>query len=172
MNRIIIINQGQDQLCQILSQQLNYCKVLDDFPASMQKDDGICWLPADNSRVDLAVEKLVNLIDHSHDAPAKIVMKSIVGTADDATDDQLTQWYGTNFQTLVMNHLYTIKMIDELEYPYTIIRTLPLTDEKVDRSVSQESEPFTGARSNVAAVSRVITQAILTDDYRNQSIGI
>lgn len=172
MNHTLIINQGQDQLCQVLSRQLDDCRVFDDFPASMQENDVICWLPADNSRVDLAVEQLVDLIDRNHVTPAKIIMKSIVGTADDAADDQLTQWYGQDFQKLVMDHLYAIKMIDELEYPYTIVRTLPLTNEVVDRSVSQEGELFTGEHSNVDAVSRVIAHAILTADYRNQSLGI
>ncbi|WP_295728714.1 saccharopine dehydrogenase related protein [uncultured Limosilactobacillus sp.] len=172
MGPIIIINQGQDGLCQALSQQLDHCKVLEEFPDSIDNLATLCWLPADHSRVDLSVEQLVHLLDQSPVTPAKIVMKSIVGTADDATDEQVKRWYGEKAQTLVLDHLYAIKMIDELEYPYTIVRTLPLTEHQINRSIIPEGQPFSGDQSNLDAVSRVIFQAIVTDDYRNQSIGI
>ena len=55
MNRIVIINQGQTELCRSLSQKLDHCLVLDSFQWSLEPSDTICWLPADNLRVDLAV---------------------------------------------------------------------------------------------------------------------
>ncbi len=172
MNRIVIINQGQTELCRALSQELDHCLVLDDFHWSLEPSDIICWLPADNSRVDLAVNDLVALLDHSAAQPAKIIMKSIAGTADDASDQQLTSWYGENAQQMVMDHLYAIKMIDELEYPYTIIRSLPLVDRPVDRSVMDEGQRFAGRNSSLQATSHLMKNVIMTDEFQNQSVGI
>ena len=149
MNRIVIINQGQTE-----------------------PSDIICWLPADNSRVDLAVGDLVALLDHSAAQPAKIIMKSIAGTADDASDQQLTSWYGENAQQMVMDHLYAIKMIDELEYPYTVIRTLPLVEQPIDRSVMKEGQQFSGKNSSLQITSQLMKKAIMTDEFQNQSVGI
>lgn len=172
MNRIVIINQGQTELCRALSQELDHCLVLDDFQWSLEPSDIICWLPADNSRVDLTVADLVALLDRSATQPAKIIMKSIAGTADDASDQQLTSWYGKNAQQMVMDHLYAIKMIDELEYPYTIIRSLPLVEQPIDRSVMNEGQQFSGKNSSLQATSQLMKKAIMTDEFQNQSIGI
>lgn len=172
MNRIVIINQGQTELCRSLSQKLDHCLILDSFQWSLEPSDIICWLPADNSRVDLAVTDLVDLLDRSSAQPAKIIMKSIAGTADDASDQQLTSWYGENAQQMVMDHLYAIKMIDELEYPYTIIRSLPLVEQPINRSVMNEGQQFSGENSSFQAASQLMKKAIMTDEFQNQSVGI
>ncbi|EEU30241.1 hypothetical protein HMPREF0501_00619 [Limosilactobacillus coleohominis 101-4-CHN] len=172
MNRIVIINQGQTELCRSLSQKLDHCLILDSFQWSLEPSDIICWLPADNSRVDLAVTDLVDLLDRSSVQPAKIIMKSIAGTADDASDQQLTSWYGENAQQMVMDHLYAIKMIDELEYPYTIIRSLPLVEQPIDRLVMNEGQQFSGKNSSLRATSQLMKKAIMTDEFQNQSVGI
>ncbi len=49
-------------------------------------------------------------------------MLSIAGTADDATNQQLQEWYGQQATQAVLAHQYAVKMIDEFELPYTIIR--------------------------------------------------
>ena len=99
-------------------------------------------------------------------------MKSIAGTADDASDQQLTSWYGENAQQMVMDHLYAIKMIDELEYPYTVIRTLPLVEQPIDRSVMKEGQQFSGKNSSLQITSQLMKKAIMTDEFQNQSVGI
>ena len=99
-------------------------------------------------------------------------MRSIAGTADDATDDQLTRWYGEAGQNLVMDHLYAIKMIDELEFPYTIVRSLPLTNDDVQRSLMTEGRPYLGNYSNIQQVATIIAQAADPERFKNQSIGI
>lgn len=172
MKRIVIVNQGQPQLCQALLNQVPQATVKDDFTWAPATGDIICWLPGDKQRVDLEVAELVRQLDQNRVQPAKIVMKSVAGTADDASMDQLSDWYGEEARNLVMDHLYAIKMIDELEFPYTIVRSLPLTNESVDRHPLAEGEPFSGQQSNVDAVAQLLADAVELKKFQNQSIGI
>ena len=127
----------------------------------------LCWLPTVNEYVDDEVQELAELIDHSLFLPSKIVMLSIAGTADDATNQQLQEWYGQQATQAVLAHQYAVKMIDEFELPYTIIRALP-TSLKVVR----EGEALEGKEIGLKQVAQIIEQAVTTDDFRNQSIGI
>lgn len=172
MNRIIIIDQRTDVLGKKVATLLPQALVKTDFQWQPHPKDVICWLADDNARVDVAVSDLVNLLDHWHIQPAKIVMKSIAGTADDASAQQLTAWYGQEASQHVADHLYAIKMIDELEFPYTIVRTLPLTNEPVNRQLLAEGQSMNGQFSNIDAVAKVIAQACHPDQLKNVSVGI
>lgn len=172
MNRIIIVNQRQDQLAKQVAHLLPQASIQEDFHWPVQDQDVICWLSNDNSRVDLTVNDLVTLLDQQHVRPAKIIMKSIVGTADDADDQQLINWYGAQARQLVADHLYAIKMIDELEFPYTIVRTLPLTSQPVHRQLCAEGQRMEGQQSNMQDVARVLAQACQPEQLKNVSVGI
>ena len=172
MSRIIIVNQGATNLCHAVQNRLPKAIVYTDFHWQPQSDDIICWLPDDECRVDLAVSDLVTMLDENGVQPAKIIMKSVAGTADDAETNQISEWYGEGGSTMVMDHLYAIKMIDELEFPYTIVRTLPLTTHKVHRQLMMEGKPFSGQTSNIEQVADVIAKATQLEWFKNQSIGI
>lgn len=172
MTRVIIVNQGQENLSQALNEQLPGATIKNDFNWQPRTQDVICWLPADKFRVDLAVNDLVTMLDKSGAKPAKLVMKSVAGTADDAGPEQWRAWYGQDAQNVVMDHLYSIKMIDELEFPYTIVRSLPLTERPVDRDLMEEGQPFQGQHSNLDQVAKILAQATQLNQFQNQSIGI
>ena len=63
-------------------------------------------------------------------------------------------------------------MIDELELPYTVIRSLPLTATASPAVITSEGQAVTGKGVSEETLAGVIEQALLTDRYRNQSIGI
>lgn len=172
MNRIIIVNQKQDELTKKVAHLLPKPLIRQNFDWQPQLGDIICWLANDKLRVDQEVNEMVTMLDHWHVHPAKIVMKSVAGTADDATDQQLTKWYGADSRQLVADHLYAIKMIDELEFPYTIVRALPLTDQPVQRQLTAEGQPMVGQFSNIDDVAQVIAEACSPDQLKNVSIGI
>lgn len=172
MSKVIIVNQEQDSLSRALSKQLPEAMIKNDFNWQPQDQDVICWLPADKSRVDLVVGDLVTMLDQNGVRPAKLVMKSVAGTADDAEPGQWQNWYGSDAQNVVMDHLYAIKMIDELEFPYTIVRSLPLTRQPVNRYPIEEGQPFQGSYSNLDQVANLLAQATQPDQYENQSVGI
>lgn len=172
MNRIMIVNQKQEVLAEKVAHLMPQAHIRQNFKWQPQSGDVICWLTNDKLRVDQEVNEMVTMLDHWHAHPAKIVMKSVAGTADDATKQQLTEWYGADGRQLVADHLYAIKMIDELEFPYTIVRTLPLTDQQVHRELTAEGQPMVGQFSNIDNVAQVIAKACSPDQFRNVSIGI
>ena len=91
---------------------------------------------------------------------------------DDATNQQLQEWYGQQATQAVLAHQYAVKMIDEFELPYTIIRALPITNEETSLKVVSEGNPLEGKEIGLGQVAQIIEQAVTTDDFRNQSIGI
>ena len=122
--------------------------------------------------MDDEVQELADLIDQSTFLPEKIVMLSIPGTADDASLEQVEKWYGKDARSMIMMYQYAVKMIDEFELPYTIIRALPITDEETSLKVVREGEALEGKEIGLKQVAQIIEQAVTTDDFRNQSIGI
>ena len=99
-------------------------------------------------------------------------MLSIPGTADDADDQQIVKWFGSKGRSWVMAHQYAVKMIDELELPYTIVRAVPLTNQDTTSIVVPEEHSLTGSQVGINQVAQVLKTALTTDRYRNQSIGV
>lgn len=99
-------------------------------------------------------------------------MLSIPGTADDASLEQVEKWYGKKARSLIMMHQYAIKMIDELELPYTIVRIPPLTTDETSAKIIAEGQPMTGGKLGIDQLVAVLQSIFDTERYRNQSIGI
>ena len=127
------------------------------FPANLV----LGWLP-DFSAPDLGVRNLVAAVDANPVAPQKIVMLSPAGIS----------WYGANAPTLLGDALYAVKMVDELELPYTVIRTLPVVRQGGGQKLSPEGEPMQGQATNQAALAHLFGTALQTAQYQNQSIGL
>ncbi|MFR0609988.1 saccharopine dehydrogenase related protein [Limosilactobacillus mucosae] len=172
MNRIILIGQRNDGLSEYLLSLMPDAIVEPSFHFELQSQDVLCWLPQPDDPVDQDVYDLVDLIDDSNVQPAKIVMLSIAGTADDATNEQLQKWYGKPALDLVLGHQYAIKMIDELEFPYVIVRALPIVPRETALKIIDEGQMMTGQAVGLAQAAKVLKTALTTDQYRNQSVGI
>ncbi|MBD5807135.1 saccharopine dehydrogenase related protein [Lactobacillus sp. 0.1XD8-4] len=172
MSRIVFVSRRYDKLVSLLMEKVPDAVATTNFKIDLQNGDVLCWLPTVMEFVDDEVQELAELIDHSLFPPTKIVMLSIAGTADDATVDQLQAWYGKQARQAVFAHQYAIKMIDELELPYTIIRTLPISNSETNVEIINEGHPLSGQRIGLKQVAQVIERAVTTDDFRNQSIGI
>src|SRR5699024_6476458 len=140
---------------------------LTSFKFEVQSGDILCWLTTVNEYVDDEVQELAELIDHSLFLPSKIVMLSIAETADDATNQQLQEWYGQQENQNILAQQYAVKMIDEFEFPYTIIRALPITNEETSLKVVSEGNPLEGKEIGLGQVAQIIEQAVTTDDFRN-----
>ncbi|WP_323062475.1 NAD(P)H-binding protein [Limosilactobacillus reuteri] len=172
MGRIIFISHRHDDLVPTIIKKVPEAVALTSFKLEIQRGDVLCWLPTVNEYVDDEVQELAELIDHSLFLPSKIVMLSIAGTADDATNQQLQEWYGQQATQAVLAHQYAVKMIDEFELPYTIIRALPITNEETSLKVVSEGRALEGKEIGLGQIAQIIEQAVTTDDFRNQSIGI
>ena len=94
MGRIVFISHRHDDLVPTIIKRVPEAVALTSFKFEIQRGDVLCWLPTVNEYVDDEVQELAELIDRSLFLPSKIVMLSIAGTADDATNQQLQEWYG------------------------------------------------------------------------------
>ena len=104
MGRIVFISHRHDDLVPTIIKRVPEAVALTSFKFEIQRGDVLCWLPTVNEYVDDEVQELAELIDCSLVLPSKIVMLSIAGTADDATNQQLQEWYGQQATQAVLAH--------------------------------------------------------------------
>lgn len=176
MARAVIVNTRHDSLAASLMKLLPDAVAASSFNLSLEEGDVLCWLPAENDPVDDQVNALVNLIDSSVMQPSRLVMLSIAGTADDASENELKQWYGHNAIGKVMAYQYAIKMIDELELPYTIVRVAPLAAKRLKKCgeaiVMAEGQQLPNEHVSISDLANILKLIVESGAYRNQSIGV
>ena len=172
MARIVVISRRHDKLARLITENSYAAVAANGFDVQLEAGDILCWLPQLNDPVDDSVQQLATLVDRSLFPPQKIVMLSIAGTADDADATQLKHWYGKRAMQAVWAHQYAIKMIDELEPPYVIVRALPLGAGAPNIKVVDEGQPLTGESVSEQQLARVLETALTTSKFDNHSIGV
>lgn len=75
---------------------------------------------------------------------------------------------------LMLEVKYVAKLVDETELPYTIIRPVEVKSEVQNQvaEITPEGQPIPTAVVSERAVTKLVKQAILTEEYQNQSVGI
>lgn len=172
MGRIVVVTKRHDQLTRLIMEKSYDAIAVTNFNFEIQSGDVICWLPQVNEPVDEEVQELAEMIDRSIFLPRKIVMLSIAGTADDANEDQLKRWYGKQALQAVLAYQYAIKMIDEFEIPYTIIRTLPIGSSAAAVRLVDEGQSMVGKKVGERQVAQTVLQVLTSSEFDNHSIGI
>ncbi|MBB1062694.1 saccharopine dehydrogenase related protein [Limosilactobacillus fastidiosus] len=172
MGRVVLIDNRDDNLASKVIKKIPDAIVLTNFKVQLRSGDILCWLPKPNDYVDDEAQELAGLIDKSTFLPAKIVMLSIPGTADDASLEQVERWYGKSARALIMMHQYAVKMIDEFEIPYTIVRVPPLISTSTEIRITAEGEAMSGDKVGINQVVLLLQTVLKTNRYLNQSIGI
>ncbi|WP_251573837.1 saccharopine dehydrogenase related protein [Limosilactobacillus agrestimuris] len=172
MGRVVLIDNRDDELVSKLIKKMPDAVVSTNFKVQLQSGDILCWLPKPNDYVDDEVQELADLIDQSVFLPTKIVMLSIPGTADDASLEQVGKWYGKSARTMIMMHQYAVKMIDEFEIPYTIVRVPPLTVANTETKITAEGQAMDGGKVGIDQLVLLLQTVLKTNRYLNQSIGI
>ncbi len=172
MGRTVIVSRRHDQLSRLLMEQLYDAVAVSSFKIEFKRGDQLCWLAQPGDPVDDEVQDLAKLIDQSVFLPRKIVMLSMAGTADDADVNQLKKWYGKGAQEYLWAHQYAVKMIDEFELPYTIVRALPIVETTAKAKITAEGQAITGTGVSDRALAKVLGQILDSDQYDGQSIGV
>lgn len=172
MGRVVLIENRNDDLAARILKKMPDAVVSTNFKIQLQSGDVLCWLPMAKEYVDDEVLQLADLIDKSIFQPVKIIMLSIPGTADDASTEQVEKWYGKDARSMIMMHQYAVKMIDEFEIPYTVVRIPPLVDAETAAEVLAEGQSMTGGKLGLNQLVENMQRVIETDRYLNQSIGI
>lgn len=172
MARIVVISRRHDRLARLIMENSYAVVAANNFDVELETGDVLCWLPQAGDPVDDEVQQLADLIDHAVFPPQKIVMLSIAGTADDADEAQLKQWYGKRAMQKVWAYQYAIKMIDELELPYVVVRALPLGKGTDHVQVADEGQPLSGKNISEEQLAAVLEAALTTGKFDNHSIGV
>ncbi|TLQ04458.1 NAD(P)H-binding protein [Pediococcus stilesii] len=118
-------------------------------------------------------EEFEQLADRIEDG--KIKIRKIVFLATAGMDKEISpEWLGDGRQVkeLILEVQYVAKLVDETEIPYTILRPVEVQDEVQEVEIIAEGEKIVNAKVSKKGLENLIKQAILTDDYLNQSIGI
>ena len=160
---ILIINQRKDRLADLVANQVKgQTTVVKEFANLTLKGQRLLWLADVDSPVDSTVFDLVDAVDSAAQAPGRIVLWSPAGTADDADDNQVVAWWGPDGKNLVLNYLYAIKMVDELELPYSVVRTVPIGEGAPSGQVVSEGEPLRGNAVNPESVAHTLAAELAT----------
>lgn len=175
MKKITVVANNIESLGQSVNDDLvrlrNQVTLTSQFDQTLKTAQVVVWL-AENPRVDDQVFDLIGLLDQRAKVPEKIVMLSIAGVNDEVDTKKLSSWYGDEYGDLILSYQYAIKMIDELEIPYTIVRAAPQTNDSTSVKVSNEGSPLQGDLVNVDSLATIIANACSIDQYTNQSIGV
>lgn len=172
MKHIIIVGNLQSALVQKTAAKLPGAMVVDHWNFRLGTGDILCWLPAVKDAVDRDVFQLTARLDQDPGKVSRVIAWSPAGTADDADVDQLAAWWGPNWRSVIGAYLYAVKMIDELEYPYTIIRSLPYSSTGARGQSFAEGQSLTGKMVNIDDVAQAVADACRDQSTVSQSIGI
>lgn len=170
---LAIVNQHQDQLTAALKDRLAPAPVAvyPQFAHELPDHAILCWLAPLQAPVDELVMGLVQLVDAGK-APAKIVMLAAAGICDDVDQAGLTQLYGDDYDNLVFAHQYAVKMVDELEIPYTIIRVPQIVDQPGKATLTAENQPLASLQVSQDQLVATLASTMTTDRLVNQSVGL
>lgn len=171
--KILIVTKQQIELGQMIGQKITQAG--EELMISHHFDDAaaevVVWLPS-AATVDDAVFDLVTAIDQGAVKPRKIIMLAVAGINDEVESTRLQQRFGQQCSDVILAYQYAVKMIDELELPYTIIRAAKTVTKTTTSVISNEGQPVVGTQIGSSELSQLIVKTVLTDQYLNQSIGI
>lgn len=118
-------------------------------------------------------EEFEQLVDRIEDE--KIKIRKIVFLATAGMDKEISpEWLGDGRQVkeLILEVQYVAKLVDETEIPYTILRPVEVQNEVQEVEIIAEGEKIVNVKVSQKGLEDLIKQAILTNNYLNQSIGI
>jgi len=171
--RVLIVSDQSTEVAKMVSKKINQTgnQSIIHQSFSTAAAETLVWLPT-IATVDEDVFNLVDAIDQHKITPTKIVMLAVAGINDEVNPEKLEQRFGHQFGDTILAYQYAVKMIDELELPYTIIRAAQVVADKTTSVISNEGQPVQGTKIGAAVLVDLIVSAALTDQYLNQSIGI
>lgn len=182
MKKILILNQNSkvlDPLLAVIKQNANLSyqifagdlKNSQDYLAYVKDTDIIISLlgPQD---VDWYFEALFEAIYQQ-----KINLKHFIMLSYAGIDDELTQpieYAGiTDRLEFFKQQRYAIKIVDEAEFPYTIIRQSQPTDHSGKKlQIFSEGQPMPAGYVSRETIANLIYQIVETGQYKYESIGI
>lgn len=170
---LAIVNQHEDQLAAALKKRLSPAPVATypQFSRQLPDNEVLCWLAPRQAPVDELVMGLVQLVDAGKE-PRKIVMLAAAGICGDVDENGLKALYGEQYREVIFAHQYAVKMVDELEIPYTVIRVPRINQAKASSVVTPENQLLSSLQVSEGQLVDVLATAMQTDSLVNQSVGL
>lgn len=158
------VAQGVTDLADDLTQNAAYETVLAGQPVIFSALTGL--------DVDLAFEALFDVQYHQQAPLKRVVMLSTAGV-DHEVQGTLTYPGITNVAEYLNQQRYAAKLVDEAEFPYTILRPVTLSDEPVQSAaIIPEGQPVPAGTVSRETVAQVAGDVILNGRYDYQSLAI
>lgn len=158
------VAQGVTDLADDLTQNAAYETVLAGQPVIFSALTGL--------DVDLAFEALFDVQYHQQAPLKRVVMLSTAGV-DHEVQGTLTYPGITNVAEYLNQQRYAAKLVDEAEFPYTILRPVTLSDEPVQSAaIFPEGQPVPAGTVSRETVAQVAGDVILNGRYDYQSLAI
>lgn len=158
------VAQGVTDLADDLTQNAAYETVLAGQPVIFSALTGL--------DVDLAFEALFDVQYHQQAPLKRVVMLSTAGV-DHEVQGTLTYPGITNVAEYLNQQRYAAKLVDEAEFPYTILRPVTLSDEPVQSAaIIPEGQPVPAGTVSRETVAQVAGDVILNGGYDYQSLAI
>lgn len=172
MKKLLIVGNNR-----FFTDDLANIKIISDgknmnFTKEILKDIDVLMFDLDEIDADIFTEEVVDLIIKEHYKFDKIIYLTRLGI-DLEYDDQKFFSQKISYQEYLKQQRYAIKLIDELEQPYTIIR-IPEFKEKNGRNpiIIPEGKKITTASVSHETIKQILSEVILTNKYDNQSIAV
>ena len=136
------------------------------------QDNPIIFSALSGMDVDLAFEALFDAQYHQRLKLARFVMLSTAGVDQEVTGD-LAYPGIDNVKEYLNQQQYAAKLVDEAEFPYTILRPVTLTDGAGrDPQIIKEGNPVPAGTVSHETVARVAVDLMRDGGYDYQSLAI
>jgi len=136
------------------------------------QDSPIIFSALSGMDVDLAFEALFDAQYHQRLQLTRFVMLSTAGVDQEVTGD-LTYPGIDNVKEYLNQQRYAAKLVDEAEFPYTILRPVTLTAEAGTKpQIIKEGEPVPAGNVSRETVAQVAVDLLQNGGYDYQSLAI
>ncbi|GAK47477.1 saccharopine dehydrogenase [Secundilactobacillus oryzae JCM 18671] len=122
--------------------------------------------------VDWAIEAVTEAIRETNNQAVRFVFRSVAGIDEEVTEE--ISYPGiTDKSAFLKQQRYAIKMIDEEEIPYTILRVSNVSATSYGKlALYNEGNAMPSGNVSRETLSQFIVQELLTGEHTNQSIGL
>lgn len=181
MKKVLMIG-NQFDLANRVSQELSNqysVSILDNIDFNNEKNyldslvntNIICfWL--NQFDADLAMEALIAALDQVNPPIEQFVVLSVAGIDDELTTDAVYENID-DVKEYLNQQRYAVKLVDEYELPYTVLRPVKIVDHTVgDLDVIDEGRPMPFGEVSTDSIAKTAAKVVKYQQFINQSIGL
>lgn len=123
--------------------------------------------------VDLEIGSLIQALDIINPPLKQFIMLSTAGI-DNELHDKAVNYEGVdNNQEYLNQQRYAVKLVDEYEIPYTILRPVRIVDELYGKlEIIDEGQAMNFGKVSADSIAKIAVKVVEYQQFINQSIGL